>query len=375
MISIVFMMTLNLLIGLLLGLTPYISRRNYPFGISLPVTEETEATINEQKKSYFMINVGLSLLLSLGVTLISFMKPNLTEETAVMLSVVSMFIILIVSLISYVSKHSQLKKYKETLDLKEMQQQKVMIDLSFRDEKLIFPTSYLVALNLAFVLITVFITVINYQKIPETIVTQWDMNMNPSSVTTKSWGAVLAIPAMQVFITIVMAISNRSFLLAKQQIDGNNPAVSSAKNKRFRRQSSLLNFVISILTQLLFLAIQLVMIFDSISPKIVMFISIAFVVIIIGLVLWYSLYYGQSGERLKQVAVSSEDKKLTGKVVYEDNDQYWKLGMFYFNPDDPSFWVEKRMGVGVTFNLANWKGWVFIIGVLVLPLLVVFLMM
>lgn len=35
MISITFFMCLNVMIGLLLGLTPYISRKHFPFGVSL----------------------------------------------------------------------------------------------------------------------------------------------------------------------------------------------------------------------------------------------------------------------------------------------------------------------------------------------------
>ena len=34
-------------------------------------------------------------------------------------------------------------------------------------------------------------------------------------------------------------------------------------------------------------------------------------------------------------------------------DARWKLGMFYFNPRDPSIIVEKRFGVGWTINFGN----------------------
>lgn len=374
MISLLFFIFLNISIGLLMGITPYINRRDIPFGVSIPVTDKTKEVVNAQKKSYLFINLGIAIIINIGIFLYGQFKPNIPEEKLVYLCIVSLFIMLGISLVSYVLKHNELKKYKQTLSLEMKQTKKIVVDLSFRDEKLIFPTSYLVGINLAFVLVTVLLTVFNYQNIPDKLVTQWDFNMNPTTITEKTWGSVMMIPAMQVFITIVMAINNQAYLSAKQQIDGKNPTASSTKSKKFRRQSSLLNLVISILTQLLFVAIQLVTVFESISPKVVMILSLVFTILIIGLVLWFSLYYGQSGDRLKTIEINEEEAPK-GNIVTGDDDENWKLGMFYFNKQDPSFWVEKRMGVGMTFNLAKWQCWAFLIGVIVLPLLLVFLFM
>ena len=47
-------------------------------------------------------------------------------------------------------------------------------------------------------------------------------------------------------------------------------------------------------------------------------------------------------------------------------DRAWKLGLVYFNPDDPALWVEKRFGVGWTVNFARPGAWLFIAGILAL---------
>lgn len=372
MISVYFFTSLNILMGLLLGLTPFISRKNTPFGVSLPVTETTKKVVDKQKKSYFVINFLSSIVLSIVTILLNQLSNNIKEETLVYLSIVSLFIILFISLVTYVTRFKKIKEYKQSLSSQEKISQKIVVDLSFRDEKLIFPTSYLVGINLIFVLLTLVLTIANYHNIPDTVVMQWDFNMNPSRVADKSWGTVLSLPFIQLFLTVVMAISNHSFLSAKQQIDRDNPEQSAAKNKKFRRQSSLLNFVISILTQILMTAIQLLIIFDTISPKVVMILSIIFTVLVLGITLWYSLYYGQSGDRLKNMPTTSEDKELEDSIIMDDSDDNWKLGMFYFNKEDPSFWVEKRMGVGMTFNFAKWQAWAFMIGVILVPFIIVF---
>jgi uncharacterized membrane protein len=45
-------------------------------------------------------------------------------------------------------------------------------------------------------------------------------------------------------------------------------------------------------------------------------------------------------------------------------------GAFYYNPDDPSLFVEKRYGVGYTFNMANRRVWWYVGYILGLPFLV-----
>ena len=50
------------------------------------------------------------------------------------------------------------------------------------------------------------------------------------------------------------------------------------------------------------------------------------------------------------------------------SDTCWKLGMFYFNPDDPALFVEKRIGIGYTINFAHGTSWIILALTLVLPL-------
>jgi uncharacterized membrane protein len=49
-------------------------------------------------------------------------------------------------------------------------------------------------------------------------------------------------------------------------------------------------------------------------------------------------------------------------------DRAWKLGLFYYNPDDPALIVERRFGIGYTFNFGNRASW-WLLGLLTLPIL------
>lgn len=49
-----------------------------------------------------------------------------------------------------------------------------------------------------------------------------------------------------------------------------------------------------------------------------------------------------------------------------DDDEHWKLGVLYFNPDDASLWLPERFGIGWTMNLARPAAWALLGGLVLL---------
>jgi uncharacterized membrane protein len=60
---------------------------------------------------------------------------------------------------------------------------------------------------------------------------------------------------------------------------------------------------------------------------------------------------GQGGSRL--IAGSASGPPAGDRTP----DRCWKWGLFYFNPADPSIFVEKRFGIGYTLNFGNLRSW------------------
>jgi hypothetical protein len=58
--------------------------------------------------------------------------------------------------------------------------------------------------------------------------------------------------------------------------------------------------------------------------------------------------FGQGGSRLTAILASN-----SVPVGDRTEDRYWKLGILYFNPEDAAVIVEKRFGLGYTFNFAR----------------------
>lgn len=74
-------------------------------------------------------------------------------------------------------------------------------------------------------------------------------------------------------------------------------------------------------------------------------------------------------------------QKLTqdsGKTVYSDEDDRWIFGLFYYNPDDSHNMVNKRVGIGMTLNMAKAPGQILtavtVILLLAMPLVGIWMM-
>jgi hypothetical protein len=75
------------------------------------------------------------------------------------------------------------------------------------------------------------------------------------------------------------------------------------------------------------------------------------------------MYTGQSGGNLVPM------QRPNFSSIF-DGAEYWKWGIFYFNRNDPSLFVEKRSGLGWTINTANPLSYFVIIGFLFALILV-----
>jgi uncharacterized membrane protein len=78
---------------------------------------------------------------------------------------------------------------------------------------------------------------------------------------------------------------------------------------------------------------------------------------------------GQGGSRL---AAAEKSSTASGVPVGDRTpDRYWKLGVFYFNPDDSAILVEKRFGLGYSLNFARPTTWAIMALLLITPLVAI----
>jgi uncharacterized membrane protein len=170
---------------------------------------------------------------------------------------------------------------------------------------------------------------------------------------------LLAFGAVFVAIMLTMAVT-----MARQSrqiaVDGQ----SAAAEQRFRRVNILVPVLVGYAAAISMstTAIESIPAFaDTLSGR-AGFALLPFMLVNFGLTFWM-FRVGQGGQRAVAPAARQE--------VHGDAtpDRAWKVGgLWYFNPGDQAIWVEKRFGLGYTLNFGNWRAWLLIIVMVLVPM-------
>ncbi len=202
--------------------------------------------------------------------------------------------------------------------------------------------------------VTLLLTLWRYPHLPAVLPTHFGPGGQPDAYARKSVTVALnpffAQLGLFVIIGLTMAFANRMHT----PLDPAFPRTSSVQQRVFRRRIVIAAGVMGITTALSLLTAEL-MVLDVLSLQIGGWGIVLFPVL--GLVVT-TVIVARTGQLGSRVQVEAAEQP-TG-VVARDDDRFWKGGVFYYNPDDPAFWVPKRFGVGWTLNFAHPGSWVVI---------------
>lgn len=139
-----------------------------------------------------------------------------------------------------------------------------------------------------------------------------------------------------------------------------------ARELKFRRTVSAITLAAEYYLTLQASWIVLVPRRGNLAPVGLGLLPLAFVFVLVVIVALARL--GQGGSR---IAARDGARLASSAVPVGDRtpDRYWKLGIFYFNPDDSAVLVEKRFGLGYSLNFARPTAWLIVLLVLMAPLI------
>lgn len=343
---------------------PFIVKRTVVFGVTIPVDEIRNEQLLHYKKLYAILTFFISIA-ALALYFIWSKNIPSTENHLILAGLLLPFVILFISMSHYFYFHMKVTTLKrEKQWFKDRKQVKVSeLNLRTRDEMLPWIV-YVVPMVITAGLMV--FTLVNYNNLPDQIPTHWGPDGKPDSFTTKTYLSALTLP-------LVLLVMNTMFLGVNEltrnsgiKLSAGNIKASRVRQLRLRKYTSWLLFFISILISMLFTFLQFTTLYEnSVSDLLIITMPLTFsALVLIGTVLM-AIKVGKKDSDL-DVEVIDEG---TGEVINADDDQYWKGGLFYFNPEDPSIFVEKRFGVGWTLNFARPLGYLILVG----PLLVIVL--
>lgn len=200
-----------------------------------------------------------------------------------------------------------------------------------------------------------------YDRFPEQIPMQVSFDGTVTRYADKTVGTVLYPALITAFMGAIFAGSHWMISRSKRPVDPAAPASSALAYGEFARAQSII-----LLAGGLILCATMGVTFILSSMGSISMMAAAIIVSAAGVgfavaELWLSISRGQSGARLAAELRESDE-------VAQDDDAHWVLGTFYFNPDDPSFTVPKRFGVGWTVNLASRTALLIIAGLILVTI-------
>lgn len=199
----------------------------------------------------------------------------------------------------------------------------------------------------------------HWNEIPARFPIHWGFDNQPNGWTVRSVAGVYTPLIIAAAVCLMMLFFN-------WQITRNSRG-STAMRKLIMRVLLALSYLISVLFAWLAVALPLG---HGAPGPISMGILIGALAIIIGVVVVYGLRAKVDPEPGAGRATAQQSVLRLGDNTADRN---WIGGLFYFNPDDPAIFVEKRIGIGFELNLGNPGAWVFLGFLVLIPVATVVL--
>jgi len=322
---------------------PRLVREDILFGVRIPQDRVNSPSAVRLRKLYSRYYLAFSIPVSV------FMAWQIFETGNILLFSLGFFVLLLGQGILYVWIHKKARRLKESEKWLDGKIQSTVVDTSFRKNAgSVSAWWYLVPLFI--VLANTAFSIWKYPSLGSILPVHFNAAGEADRWVDKSFLNVFLLPLTQFVLTALMFFVHWVIGASKQELNPADPEGSVSRALRFRRTWSV--YLVFLNTFLLLMTSFFhwkAMGFIRASSSLSMGLTVAWTVLLFGSLLYLTFALGQGGSRIR--SGSGAD---TGRIN-RDDDRFWKWGMFYYNPDDPAMFVEKRFGIGWTNNFANPK--------------------
>ena len=336
-----FMGAMVAFVGCLLVAIPLLSRRTTPLGVSVPSSRLTDPAVRRGVVGFQVTAGVLTAIATAGAVTTAELNPLLVTTWLIGLIVAGMA--------AYAWWRRGIITAKRAGDW--YAHQDVSVSAPITDPPVVVTWSSLHAVGLAAQVIAAVILALNYSRLPDPYPTHWGIDGTPDAFaarTPMTVGLVLVIGMVAVVTLWVIAL-----VIARRR----EPVLPDGDPDAARHAGIVVRNRVLLTLALCSIGSSVLMAFIALVPM------LAVSPAMLNVVLWPLTAL----ITLVPVAlmVSAARARLRVGIVHDDgpqspdDDRFWKLGMFYYNPDDPSVMIPKRAGVGYDLNYAKPVGWVF----------------
>jgi uncharacterized membrane protein len=339
------------------------SNKSIFFGVRVPVgynKEERLLKLKRQFKRNFTLSfLGFVVPFMLGMQVFYY-------EVYIFLSVAAALIGVAILNINYYIIHKRVKAIKKEEGWKFENNRIVVVDTTYRkkdtDNKRVVVSPWWFLIPAAIIIVNLIIVLVNYQALPDKIPMHFDFSGQADRWSDKSYFSVLFEVIMQIGLTLLMYVVYKYIEKAKQSLNGGEVNNIKKVSRRKRYVMSLFIVIVTVFINIQFFLIGLMTLGKLKSNSIVFSTTIAVMLILPLVLVIAQVVVGRKDSQEAEVETTEEGKL----VINRDDDDYYWMGTWYYNKNDPALFVEKRVGFGMDFNYARPAAKIFMIFVALL---------
>lgn len=341
------------LTGIMTIVTPFLMRRGEVFAVTVPDTAAHDPYLRRLKRRYALLMATLTAILTAVGAFGAF-----TGDAGLALAVlcVGMLLLCIGSYGLMLYFRSKVRSYKKEQGWQASARESVAV---VGDAPV--PRAVSLKWNLLYlpvIAVTLAIGAVGYAQMPDLIPQHMNFQGEVTEYMEKTPFTILVPALIVAFVAACMAFAHWTILRSKRPSNPSAPATSALAYGMFARAQSILlvagGLALSVLGPVMELSFIGVI---GLEQAGVFVVALALVIVVGSIVV--SLVYGQGGSRVFSRMAASER-------LLADDDEHWKLGVFYYNPDDASLFLPERFGIGWTMNWARPAVWAIMLAGLVL---------
>ena len=341
------------LTGIMTIVTPFLMRRGEVFAVTVPDTAAHDPYLRRLKRRYALLMATLTAVLTAVGAFGAF-----TGDAGLALAVlcVGMLLLCIGSYGLMLYFRSKVRSYKKEQGWQASARESVAV---VGDAPV--PRAVSLKWNLLYlpvIAVTLAIGAVGYAQMPDLIPQHMNFQGEVTEYMEKTPFTILVPALIVAFVAACMAFAHWTILRSKRPSNPSAPATSALAYGMFARAQSILlvagGLALSVLGPVMELSFIGVI---GLEQAGVFVVALALVIVVGSIVI--SLVYGQGGSRVFSRMAASER-------LLADDDEHWKLGVFYYNPDDASLFLPERFGIGWTMNWARPAVWAIMLAGLVL---------
>jgi uncharacterized membrane protein len=270
---------------------------------------------------------------------------SVTEDGSAQMFVASVFILLLAEALPFIMANRAMKRLKETIADGNLVRDRITVELGAEEEKKPVHVAWFLLL-LAPVAVTAALAAYYYPQMPDRVPTHFDLTGTADAWAYKSSGFIMTPVTAQIILAAILIFVGIVSRSASPSVKGSPGA--APKYYAFRRFLSWWIIVFGMMMESSFMMAELTYAGVALDMRIFIIVLLAAVIVFTAVLI---VAFFRMARR----------QEPTGKVY--DDDSKWALGMFYFNPADPSIFVEKRSGIGQTLNFGRPAAWIVIAGI------------